>query len=98
MVIVLTVVCLGFYIGRPQIDRNYGGVSCGFRWMFWFTPLWSLCLVPAADRLLRSRTGRIVAVILLAISVFSATYAAANPWSQPWLFDLGSYAGCWSYS
>lgn len=97
MVFVLTVVCLAFYIGRPRIDRNYGGVCCGFRWMFWFTPLWLLCLVPATDWVLQSKTGRWVALILLMISVFSATYAADNPWSQPWLFDLGGYAGWWSY-
>jgi hypothetical protein len=97
MVIALTLVCLTFYISRPTIDRNYGGVCCGFRWMFWFIPLWSLCLVPAAERLLRGKIGRAVALLLLLISVFSATYAAANPWSPPWLFDLGTYAGWWSY-
>ena len=97
MVLALTVVCLVFYLSRSTIDRNYGGVSCGFRWVFWFTPLWLLCLVPAADRYLRSRRGRMIALLLLLISVFSATYAAANPWSQPWLFDLGTYAGWWQY-
>ncbi len=97
MVIALSIVCLAFYISRPTIDRNYGGVCCGFRWMFWFTPLWLLCLVPAVQRLLDSKTGRIIALTLLLISTFSATYAAANPWSQPWLFDLGTYAGWWSY-
>ena len=43
----LTAVGLTFYLSRPMIDRNYGGVSCGFRWMFWLTPLWLLALVPA---------------------------------------------------
>ena len=95
--IALSVVCLVFYISRPMIDRNYGGVCCGFRWVFWFTPLWLLCMAPAADSLLRSRAGRVIALVLLMISTFSATYAAANPWSQPWLFDLGTYAGWWSY-
>jgi hypothetical protein len=97
MVLALSVVCLVFYLSRSTIDRNYGGVSCGFRWVFWFTPLWLLCLVPAADRYLRTRRGRTIALLLLLISVFSATYAAANPWSQPWLFDLGTYAGWWQY-
>ena len=49
-VALLTVVCLTFYLMRPVADRNYGGVSAGFRWMFWFTPLWLLCAIPAADR------------------------------------------------
>ena len=60
IVIGVTLVCLVFYLTRPMIDRNYGGVSCGFRWMFWFIPLWLICLVPAADRLLASRWGRVV--------------------------------------
>ena len=36
---------------RPQDDRNYGGMTSGFRWMFWFAPLWLLAMLPAADRL-----------------------------------------------
>ncbi len=97
LVVLLTFVCLAFYLSRPLIDRNYGGVSCGFRWMFWFTPLWLLCLVPAADRWLTGPRGRVVALLLLLISTFSATYAAANPWSHPWLWDWGTYAGWWQY-
>jgi hypothetical protein len=95
IVIGVTLVCLVFYLTRPMIDRNYGGVSCGFRWMFWFIPLWLICLVPAADRLLASRWGRVTAILLLAVSVFSATYAAANPWSHPWLWQWGEFAGWW---
>ncbi len=97
MVIAVTAVCLLFYLSRPAMDRNYGGVSCGFRWMFWFIPLWLICLVPAADRLLQRRWGRAVALLLLAISVFSATYSAANPWSHPWLWQWGEFAGWWQY-
>ena len=47
MVLTLTLVCVAFYIMRPEKDRNYGGVSCGFRWLFWFTPLWLICMLPA---------------------------------------------------
>jgi hypothetical protein len=95
IVICVTLVCLAFYLMRPMIDRNYGGVSCGFRWMFWFIPLWLICLVPAADQLLACRWGRAAAIILLAVSVFSATYAAANPWTHPWLWQWGEFAGWW---
>ncbi|MHB0958952.1 MAG: hypothetical protein ACYC0X_26735 [Pirellulaceae bacterium] len=95
IVIGVTLVCLAFYLTRPLIDRNYGGVSCGFRWMFWFTPLWLICLVPAADRLLARRMGRAAALLLLAISVFSAAFAAANPWTHPWLWQWGALAGWW---
>ena len=58
MVAALTLVCLVFYIGlRPQEDRNYGGMTSGFRWMFWFAPLWLVVMLPAADRLARSTAG-----------------------------------------
>ncbi len=36
----VTTVCLAFFLLRPEIDRNYGGVSCCFRWSVWMTPLW----------------------------------------------------------
>src|SRR5690606_18782422 len=92
-VLLLSLVVLAFYLARPQIDRNYGGVTSGLRWMFWFTPLWLLTMAPAVDRLGRSRRGQILAVALLAISVFSAYYAAMNPWSHPWLFDYWTQLG-----
>lgn len=95
IVVSVTAVCLLFYLGRPPLDRNYGGVSCGFRWMFWFIPLWLICLVPAADRLLARRAGRVLALLLLAVSVFSAMYSATNPWSHPWIFQWGAAAGWW---
>lgn len=97
LVILLTAVCLVFYLSRPMLDRNYGGVSCGFRWMIWFTPLWLIGAVPALNALLRTRWGVGVALVLLMVGVFSASYAADNPWSHPWLFDLGTAAGWWEY-
>jgi hypothetical protein len=33
----------------------------------------------------------------MAISLFSAHYAADNPWADPWLFTLGEWLGWWSY-
>ena len=51
----MTLICLVFYILlRPQEDRNYGGMTSGFRWMFWFAPLWLVVMIPAA----RWRTER----------------------------------------
>ena len=41
-----------------------------------------------ADRLGQSRTGRWVAIVALAVSVFSVSYQLWNPWRHPWLFDL----------
>lgn len=94
---VLTLVVLAFYFSRPLIDRNYGGVTSGLRWLFWLIPLWLLALIPAADALANSRWGRIAAVVCFAVSVFSANYAALNPWSQPWLFEYWHQLGWINY-
>lgn len=92
--ILLTLVCLLFYIGlRPLKDRNYGGVSCGFRWMFWFIPLWLMLLIPALDRMSEKRWWQVVAVLLLIVSVFSASYGSANPWVSPWLYEYWKSIG-----
>lgn len=88
-VALLTIVVLTFYIGlRPQEDRNYGGMTCGLRWMFWFAPLWLLTMIPAADRFARTCGLRVLAYVLLAVSVFSMSYPTWNPWTQPWLHRL----------
>jgi len=63
------------------------------RWMFWFTPLWLLCLVPIADAASSRRTWRLVAILLLAVSIASASYALLNPWSPPWIYDYWEYLG-----
>jgi hypothetical protein len=72
---------------RPLEDRNYGGVAAGFRWMFWFAPLWLLVMLPAADRMAPSRRWRIVGLVLLGFSVLSASYPTWNPWTHPWIYD-----------
>ena len=89
----LTVVCMSFYVARPLIDRNYGGVSCGFRWLFWLIPLWCLPMAAAADSLLRSRWGRFAAAGLLGASVFSAAWSATKPWSHPWIYEYWASLG-----
>lgn len=88
-IVILTSVCLLFYVVlRPEIDRNYGGVSSGFRWMFWFTPLWIFAMLPTLDQIAHSMWQRRVAYALLAVSVFSVSYPYANPWQHPWLYSL----------
>jgi len=90
----LTIVCLVFFVGlRPQIDRNYGGMTSGFRWMFWFAPLWLLVMIPAADRLAPSRWGQAFALVLLSFSVLSASYPTWNPWTHPWIYHWLEYCG-----
>ena len=92
MIIVLSLVCYLFYLfGVPSRDRNYGGTTSGLRWMFWFAPLWLIALLPAADRLSRCRKGQSVALVLLALSVLSASYPTWNPWTHPWLMNFMTY-------
>lgn len=84
----LTAVVLTFYIGlRPQIDRNYGGMTSGLRWLFWLAPLWLVVMLPAADRMAQCRRGMSVALVLLSFSVLSASYPTWNPWIQPWIYN-----------
>jgi len=93
MVAVVSLVCLVFYLTRPQDDRNYGGMTSGFRWMFWFAPLWLVTMLPAADRLARRTWTRAVALALLTLSVLSACYPTWNPWTHPWILDWLHYLG-----
>lgn len=87
-VVALMVVTLGFYVLRSS---NYGGYAVGPRWLFWLTPLLIVSLLPAADNLSRTKAGRIWGCLLLAFSVFSASYSALHPWSHPWLYSLMVY-------
>ncbi len=93
MISALTVVCLVFYLMRGQDDRNYGGMTSGFRWMFWFAPMWLLAMMPALDRLERHAWTRAVALVLLAVSALSAAYPTWNPWTHPWMLDFLQYLG-----
>lgn len=95
--VITTIVVIGFYLTRPLIDRNYGGTTCCLRWLMWLTPLWLITLLPAVDWLGRSNWGRALAIMLLVVSVFSASYAADNPWSHPWIFDYWTAMGWIDY-
>jgi hypothetical protein len=94
LIVSLTIICLVFYIIlRPVGDRNYGGVTSGFRWMFWFIPLWSLTMLPAADAISERPIWRWLAWLLLLVSVASASYSAMNPWVHPWLYEYWAGLG-----
>ena len=84
----ISLACLAFYLSRPLMQRNYGGGTGGFRWVFWLAPLWLLTMLPMADILARRRWTRALALSLLALSVLSASYPIWNPWSHPWLMNL----------
>jgi hypothetical protein len=77
---------------RPIEDRNYGGMTSAFRWVFWLTPLWIVTMLPAADATARSRTWRIFCAVLLAVSALSAAYPR-NPWSHPWIRNFAMHVG-----
>jgi hypothetical protein len=94
---IISIVVIGFYLSRPQIDRNYGGGTCCLRWLIWLSPLWLLVLLPAADWLSRRWWGLAIAIALLAVSVFSAVYGNENPWSHPWIFDYWQSLGWIKY-
>jgi hypothetical protein len=83
----VSIVCIAFYIKRPLDDRNYGGMTAGFRWAFWMAPLWLVAMQPAADWASRRRWSQILAAALLGLSVLSVSYPTWNPWTQPWLWD-----------
>ncbi len=84
----LTLVCLAFFLTRPQIDRNYGGMTTGFRWLFWLIPLWLGTTIPAVSKVEPSSLRRGVVYVLIAVSVFSAAYGWQQPWSLPWPYRL----------
>lgn len=92
-IVIASLVCLAFYIFRPLEDRNYGGVSCCFRWMLWFAPLWLWLAVPAADRLAERSWQRGIVYVLLAASIFSAVVSLENPWQHPWIYRFLDYLG-----
>jgi hypothetical protein len=90
----VSIVCIAFYIARPIEDRNYGGMTSAFRWVFFLAPLWIVSMLPAVDATARSRLGRIVCAMLLALSALSAAYPR-NPWTLPWIRQFAMHMG-WS--
>ncbi len=90
----LTVVVIGFYLVKSD---NYGGFCIGLRWLMWLTPIWLTALVPAADWLARRPWTRNLALLALAVSVFSNHYSLWNPWRHPWIFDLMLHLGWKGY-
>lgn len=90
----ITAACLVFYIGlRPQDDRNYGGSTNGFRWLFWLAPMW-IALLPRAIASLRSnRIGMAIALVMLAWGAMSASYPTWNPWTHPWFYNWMQHLG-----
>jgi hypothetical protein len=89
----MSIVVFVFYLTRREMQRNYGGMTSGLRWMFWFAPLWLFAMIPAIDKLARSRLGRGLALMLLVLSVMAASFPTWNPWTQPYLARFMEYLG-----
>ena len=87
-IVAVTIACFVFYATRVVEDRNYGGVSSGFRWIFWLIPAWLWLCVPAVESSSRFKGLRILVSLLLIVSVFSATIPWPNPWTHPWPYRL----------
>jgi hypothetical protein len=92
-ILAISVICIAFYLGQPQMSRSYGGMTSGLRWMFWLTPLWLLAMLPTADAMAQRRSTRGLALILLALSVLSVSYPTWNPWTPPWIMKFLQYLG-----
>lgn len=92
-ILLATLICFAFYISRPLIDRNYGGVSCCFRWLLWFAPLWIWLAVPACERLMGNRVGRWLVTGTVAASLFSVSTALESPWQHPWIYRYFDFLG-----
>jgi hypothetical protein len=91
-ILATSIVAIAFYLARPMEDRNYGGVTSGFRWAFWLTVPW-IWLALHGLKEIQSPWGRRSVELLLAISIFSAIFPWSNPWTSPWLMQLWAYLG-----
>ncbi len=92
-IVAISAAVLAFYLTQPQMNRNYGGMTSGLRWLFWLSPLWLLAMLPTADLLASRRWTRGLALLLLALSVLSVSYPTWNPWTNPWLTVFTRYMG-----
>lgn len=91
--LVISVICVGFYLVRPQMDRNYGGVASAFRWAFWLSPFWLFAMLPAVEILARWQVGWGLCLAALVVSSLSASYPTWNPWVHPWLYEWFFHLG-----
>lgn len=92
----ISFVVLCFYLSRTQ-NYNYGGNSAALRWMLWLTPFWWMAMLDPVERLLCTARGRLLAGILLAASVLTATMSLPAPWRPSWMYTAMEQAGWISY-
>ena len=92
-ILIATTVCFLFYLNRPLIDRNYGGVSVCFRWLLWFAPLWLIVVTPTMAWFRNTQARRGTLYGLLALSVFSMSASLESPWQSPWIYRFWQFLG-----
>ncbi|MCP4508651.1 MAG: hypothetical protein GY826_19945, partial [Fuerstiella sp.] len=92
----LSFVILSFYLSRTQ-NYNYGGNSSALRWMLWLTPFWWYGMIPAVERLFRTRLGLVLCVALLVPSIYSPAYSRTTPWRPSWVYRQMERAGWIDY-
>ena len=92
-ILATSAVCIAFFVARPEIDRNYGGVSTCFRWLLWLAPFWLYSLALASEHLAKHTWSILAGGILLAASAFSMSTALSNPWQSPWLYRFWDLLG-----
>jgi hypothetical protein len=94
LTLALTVVTFAFYVFRTN---SYGGITAGARWFFWLVPLWLITMLPEVDRWALDQRRRMIAGLLLAFSIATATHALTNPWQESLLFTWFQSWGIISY-
>jgi hypothetical protein len=93
MAVSLSLVVIAFYLMRPTMDRNYGGVTSALRWLFWLAPIWLASMLPVVDWMAASKSGKALCFVLLFLSAVSALYSMNNPWVHPWLYEIWDLTG-----
>jgi hypothetical protein len=88
----VSVVVFSFYLTRPTMERNYGGVCCYARWLLWLSPIWLTTMLPVVDWLGGTRAGKCLCFCLMFLSALSANFHANNPWTLPWLYQAWEWA------
>jgi len=77
--------------------NNYGGVTQGFRWLFWLIPMWLLFLPEGVQPFSQRRSAHVICYIALAVSMISVADALRKPWGDSWADRLFHALGWVSY-
>ena len=93
LAVTISLVVVAFYLRRPAMDRNYGGVTSALRWLFWLAPIWLVSMLPVVDWLASSKSGKFLCYLLFGLSAVSALYSMNNPWVHPWLYEIWELTG-----